>query len=244
MRPNRRDQLFADEGVIHQIVRVHNKEFLFERNQVKYLYFSSWARVRQRYHQERTVKLHAFAFMDNHLHTLIGYSKGSSSYSSFIQKAHTSFAMGFNRLLNRSGRMANDRPKTCLIQDLSYEMKAHFYIEANPIRIGKHTVDSLRRDKFNSYRFYAYGELDEITANIEPVQWYLDLAATPSERQKIYRKMFADYLGSDFKSIQSQKMQLYYIGDDPWTDQMYRKLLLKMTSKEPIGQNEVTASSA
>ncbi len=78
----------------------------------------------------------------------------------------------------------NERPRTALIGGIASEMRVHFYIEANPIRAGMVKLEKFRYYFWNSYRYFAHGELDERTQQITPPQWYLELGVTVQERQK------------------------------------------------------------
>ena len=53
--------------------------------------------------------------MSNHVHQQMSYQNGATKLSHFMRVAHGTFGMRFNRAFNRSGKVANDRPKTPLI---------------------------------------------------------------------------------------------------------------------------------
>ncbi len=104
------------------------------------------------------------------------------------------FGLRFNKKLRRTGKVANERPKTPLIGDSESQMRVHFYIEANPIRANITTLEKLRFFKWSSYRFYAYGIIDGFTRSLTPPQWYIELGKSDNDRQVRYRKLFRNYV--------------------------------------------------
>lgn len=140
------------------------------------------------------IQINAYCLMDNHSHELNHYLESSIYLSDYMRRSHSQFGRVFNDLNNRSGKVAESRPKTPLIEDWEHLMRVHFYIEANPVRAGKIPLEKLKNYKYCSYRYYAYGIEDEYTKMLTPPEWYLALGKTARERQKKYRKLFAAYL--------------------------------------------------
>jgi hypothetical protein len=97
-------------------------------------------------------------------------------------------------------------------------MRVHFYIEANPIRAGMVKPEKLRNYFWNSYRFYAHGEVDEWTKHITPPQWYIDLDQTPEGRQRAYRVLFRKYL--EQTTVSWTQFLSHFIGDALWVRKM------------------------
>jgi putative transposase len=126
--------------------------------------------------------------------------------------------MRFNRVFNRSGKVANERPKTPLIGGTESEMRVHFYIEANPIRAGMVKLEKLRYFFWNSYRLYAHGIVDAWTKHLTPPQWYVDLGNTPEERQRAYRVLFRKYL--EQVTVSWTQFLSHFIGDAVWVRKM------------------------
>jgi hypothetical protein len=153
-----------------------------------------------------------------------------------MRVAHGIFGALFNKAHKRTGKVANERPKTPLIGDLKSEIRTHFYIEANPVRARKTQLEKLRNDKYNSYRYFAYGEVDPITENITPPEWYLGLAKTPEKRQKLYRELFMQYLctGKEFAA----RFFKPFIGSIEWIQERKKAL------SDLLAENRVTSQSA
>jgi hypothetical protein len=57
--------------------------------------------------------------MGNHFHMATTYKNGSASLSNFMRYTHGLFGAQYNKTSNRSGSVAEGRPKTPLIQELS-----------------------------------------------------------------------------------------------------------------------------
>jgi len=143
-----------------------------------------------------SVGMQAFCYMDNHVHMLCSYSKGSSSLSKFMQRAHSSFGSHYNRKHGRRGKVAIERPKTPVVEDESQlQIDVHMYIEANPLRAGMvRNLNQLKGYRFSSYQYYAHGIKNRFTKGLTEPEWYRSLGETPIGRQKAYRKLFHDYL--------------------------------------------------
>ena len=61
--------------------------------------------------------------MSNHIHQQMSYSDGATKFSHVMRVAHGTFGMRFNRAFGRSGKVANERPKTPLVGGTEAEMK-------------------------------------------------------------------------------------------------------------------------
>lgn len=213
MRRPRCVLLSNDQGWVHQFWRCHNKEFYLAASAMKALYLFCVKLAMKTHNKERLLRIHAYTVMDNHFHNLIHYSEGSATLSRFLKQAHTIFGIRFNRIHQRSGKVAEDRPKTSLIENVEHLMRVHFYIEANPIRAGKCNLDRLRFNKYCSYRFYAYGITDEYTSMLSVPDWYVRLGKNSQQRQSRYRDLFRKYLGEVTNSFD---LLAPFIGSELW----------------------------
>jgi putative transposase len=221
MRIPRSIQLFFRRGIVHQFWRCHNKEFYLNAGKIKSLYLTCVKRALDTHNEDGSLKIYAYTVMDNHFHNLMDYQDGSGKLSAFLRQAHSLFGAAYNRSHKRSGKVAEGRPKTSLIENIEHLMRVHFYIEANPIRAAKCTLKQLRFYKYSSYRFYAYGIKDEFTSILTTPDWYRQLGTTLRERQYRYRALFQEHLG---KLQQGFKILVPFIGSDIW----------QITSKEEV----------
>lgn len=213
MRLPRSLQLEQPGGSVHKFWQCHNKSFLLADNKVKNLYMESTSRALNHDSVKNQIELSCYCLMSNHSHMLVDYLNESKYLSNFMRISHSWFGQTFNKIHNSSGKVANERPKTPLIQDSKHNMIVHFYIEANPIRAGFRTIENLKNYKYCSYGFYAYGIITQWSKLLTIPEWYLALGKSAKERQKIYRKLFREYLGIP-KKIENFLDQ--FIGDLQW----------------------------
>jgi REP element-mobilizing transposase RayT len=223
MRPTRSQVLSQSGGIVHKYWRCHNKEYLLQNPIFKKLYLMSSLIVPNPENKPTKVYINAFCIMDNHSHQLVTYDGPSKNLSDFMRISHSWFGRKYNNMNQRTGKVANERPKTPVIQDQEHAMRIHFYIESNPIRAGMFKFENLKLYVYSSFRFYAFGTVDEFTRNITVPQWYLNLGATPEQRQKKYRGLFKEYLKLTKATDPSWIFQLF-IGEILWRKSQEERL--------------------
>ncbi len=214
MRISRKKLLPQTGGSIHKFWRTHNKEFLLEKSEVKKLYLENTFFAINHKSVKNNVSIHAFCIMSNHVHESISYKDSTQDLSSYMRIAHGRFGNIFNKISNRQGAVAYDRPKTPLIQpNMWHEMRVHFYIEANPLRAKM--IRNLKMYSYSSFRFYAWGIKDEFTKKLTVPKWYLALGKTSKDRQSKYRSLFEKYLKETlvYTAIYTKSK---FIGDPTW----------------------------
>lgn len=224
MRIKRSYQLFPDRATIHLYWRCHNKESYLESPKFKDLYLKCLEEALEYNNQKENCKIHAFCVMSNHFHQLASYQNGSDKLSNFMRYSHALFGIRYNRAHRRSGKVAEGRPKTPLIQNITHEMRVQFYIEANPIRARIRTVENLKSYPYSSYGFYAYGIKTKFTHLLTIPEWYLALGPTPQIRQEKYRKLFQEYLNIESSPSHSQVFKRSFIGDLLWVEEIRTKI--------------------
>jgi len=168
MRIPRTIQLFSPDGYVHKFWRCHNREYYLRPNNIKELYFRCLKRALKFQTNQGNVLVHAYCAMDNHFHQINRYKNGSKWLSIFMRNAHSLFGRLYNDSHQRSGKVSQDRPKTPLIESDEYLMKAHFYVESNPIRARMFTPENLKLYKFSSFSFYAFGRKNNLTEILTP----------------------------------------------------------------------------
>ena len=233
MRIPRRLQLFDDNGSVHKYWRCHNRSFLLSESHIKDLYLKCTEYALNHASVRNNIKLSSFCIMNNHVHMQTQYKKCSSYLSQFMRISHSRFGFSYNRIHKSSGKVANERPQTPLIEDPTHDMRVQFYIEANPIRAGFRKLENLHIYKYSSYGFYAYGKKTQWTHLLTIPDWYLKLGQTASERQKVYRKLFKEYLEQD---IDSSEMLRPFIGTLVWVYQkkeVTKKRIKQLTASPP-----------
>lgn len=217
--------MWPSSGNVHLYWRCHNKEFYLENDNFKDLYLYCVNEGLEYKSTAESVKIHAYCTMGNHFHMSTTYLNGSHNLSNYTRYAHGNFGMRYNKRQDRSGKVAQGRPKTQLVQNDEHAIRVHFYIEANPIRAKFRTVNNLKYYRHSSFGFYAYGIKTKFTHLLTIPQWYLNLGPNPRSRQAKYREMFARYLKED-SQVYSTYFQQLYIGDAIWINSA-----LKMAKK-------------
>lgn len=231
MRLPRSVQLYNISGFVHQFWRCHNKEFYLVAAVMKALYLRCMMRALKTHNKEKSITIYAYTVMDNHFHNLMRFTHGSTRLSNFLRQAHSIFGSRFNKIHGRSGKVAEGRPKTSLIENIEHLMRVQFYIEANPLRAGKCTLAQLKYYKFSSYRFYAYGITDEFSAMLTVPDWYKALGKSAQQRRARYRSLFMSSLdgGIDVKTLFSP-----FIGSSGWKESITQKVIELLTGKKSM----------
>ena len=228
MRIPRSIQLNYESGFVHKFWRCHNREFYLRDNKIKDLYLNCAGEALSDKSLSKTVKIHAFCAMDNHFHKVMSYDEGSQNLSEFMRKAHSSFGARYNKLKKRTGKVAESRPKTPLIENFDHLARVHFYVEANPIRAGMVDLGRLKKYKYSTYQFYAYG-IKHLSHDIISIpDWYKELGSTPKERQKEYRRLFQIYLDENKSGLLN--FLKAFIGSPEWVLRESRRAIAEATS--------------
>lgn len=224
MRIPRRLQLMDKSGSVHKYWKCHNNDFLLDNDKFKDLYLNCSIEALQHKKINKKVLMNAYSIMDNHAHMGLYYEDSSEHLSNYMRISHSKFGYQFNKISNRSGKVANERPKTPYVENDESLIRVHMYIEANPVRAGKLTLKQLKYHKYSSYMFYAYGVKNKWTKNLTYPDWYLKLGKTLKECQRIYREMFCQYLNEN-NNDQTFFETYDFIGSITWKHQ--RKKLIK-----------------
>ena len=239
MRVSRSLQLQEDQGSVHLIWRCHNKEKYLATNQMRDLYLDCVKfSINKKVEHKENVKVHAYCVMSNHYHQFTTYKNGSINLSKHMRLSHGVFGARYNKKTGRSGKVADSRPKTPLIENLDHEMRVHFYIEANPIRAGICSLSELHLYKHNTYKYYAYGIKDNYSDILTVPDWYLALGKTEQARQAKYRRYFYIYVHD--KILDSAMAKMFcrdWIGSVLWQEQMKLKIKIGLQQKKDNSEN-------
>jgi putative transposase len=171
---------------VHKIWRGHNKEWNIKTVQEKNKYLELLNDG-----LGNNNPLQALTLMSNHTHELY-WTTDVKELSNQMRKHHSRYGRYFNCKHKRCGKVAQDRPKTCLIEDDVHYMYAVFYIHANPVRAG--IVNDAKDYPYSTHKLYAFGKKEAWMKNVEFPDWYIGLGNSMVERQRKYRKLFDAYL--------------------------------------------------
>jgi putative transposase len=164
----------------HVIQRGNNRQNCFTGNQDMAAY-ANW--LNEAAH-EYGLLIHAWVFMSNHIH-LLATPTQEDSLSKVMQDLGRQYVRYFNHRYQRSGTLFEGRFRSCLVQDETYLLICHRYIELNPVRAGMVTNPSAY--VWSSYHANGLGRAAKIWT---PHPLYLELGKTGEDRQKNYRSLF------------------------------------------------------
>jgi len=204
-RPARKDILGDGPAIVHLTARAHNRDFLLADPVVKttlYLLLFIYKTV-------YGILVYDYAFMDSHIH-LILYVPSTEALSRFMQQVFSQLARLVNKRLNRCGQVLMDRAHTPVIQDGRHFINTMRYIDLNPVRAGM--VAKAKDYAWSSYRYYAYGEHDDL---IDPAPEYLGLSKVAAIRRKTYQELVTNLLARGECRL-PEMTTWYYIGDPAW----------------------------
>jgi putative transposase len=158
-------------------------------------------------------RLEALTLMGNHGHEK-PYITDQKRYSDHMRRHHARYGALFNRKYNRCGKVAQDRPKTCLIGSVWHDMMVTFYIHANPLRA--RLVRDAKDYRWSTHRLYALGIREDWMRNVVLPQWYMELGRTMRQRQKKYRSLFQRYLRESDRFL-NELIKRPFFGPQRWT---------------------------
>lgn len=145
----------------HIITQGINKECIFnsKHNKEKYLHF-----LLTKLYQSN-VKLLAYCIMDNHVHHLM-YTENISEISSLMKSVNTSYAIYYNKTLDRVGYVFRNRFLSEPILDQKHLFSCLTYIHNNPVKAGiVKNIDSYIYSSYSNYIF-KNGIVNDNTLNL------------------------------------------------------------------------------
>jgi putative transposase len=186
-----RNLTVREDLCVHKYWRGHNKEPNIST-------FAQKKRYLEIYNEDCESKkylagshMHAATIMTNHVHE-VHFISNQKLFSDQMRRHHSRYGQFFNKLQNRTGKVAEGRPHTTLLQNENSEMRAVFYIHANPIRAK--IVRDPRNYFWSTHRLYAFGKREVWMKNIIFPDWYINLGPSSEVRQRRYRELFEHYL--------------------------------------------------
>jgi hypothetical protein len=181
----KRSIALPEEAAFHYLWRCVDKAFFLTLAFYKAMFLDSFFKFHKR--SMGMVAAYSYCVMSNHFHMVAELLGGPDWMSKWAHSGHTSFSVKFNRREERIGPVGADRFKSVVIEDDESIMYTMFYGDWNPVAAGM--VSHPREYEYSSYRFYAYGEVNRWTEYLTRPKWYMDLADTDEERQRLYREM-------------------------------------------------------
>jgi putative transposase len=176
----RRQRLVAPNVPLHIIQRGNNRQNCFFATSDYLVYLDLLKRSASR----TGCAVHAYVLMSNHVHILISpaIEVGPGEMMKAVGERYVQY---INQTYNRTGTLWEGRFRSCLVQDETYLLICHRYIELNPVRAGMVSHPSLYN--WSSYRCNAYGDANELITS-HPL--FDSLGNDQYERALAYRDLF------------------------------------------------------
>lgn len=197
----------------HKTWKGHNGEWNINTPSEKRAYLDFLSQEHQKISPKKN-PLRAICVMSNHVHEIYTLDV-LEIFCKFMRSHHSRYGMYFNKKHQRHGKVAQDRPHTSLMENHHYEMMATFYIHANPLRAG--ICKDASSYQWSTHALYAFGKRASWMKDfwICFPKWYMALGKTWAQRQKVYRKLFAQYL----KKFGEEKIKFltFGFGTSIWT---------------------------
>lgn len=230
-----RSEIITGENTLfHAFWKCHNDEWLLRSEYSKRLYYNLLLKYKTRYQ----IQIFSWCLMSNHPH-LTGRCPSQKNLSDFFRCVNSQFAAKMNKFLKRKGQVVNDRFKSPVIETDEKLLSVIIYNDLNPTR----TIKGIHPDhyKWSSYHHYASGKEDPL---ITQPECYLELASTPEERQREYKKMINEIILSDEKikfkcPYKNRTRLLVYIGDPIWVKKNYDRIRKSADLKRKLWKKQL-----
>ncbi len=216
-----RDFTLPANSIYHMMWRTVAGAFFLESDAMKRMFLFCFFRFMFR--AGGKVLLHSYCVMSNHFHKAAQLKGSAKPMSKWARAAHSSFAQRLNRLLKRRGPVAQDRPKTVVCQTQEELKRVMFYGDWNPVEAGM--CDHPSEYRFSSYRYYAFGVINEWTEHLTPPQFYLEMGDTPEERQAEYRRQCDEYWREKKLPEERQLEHGHALGSEKFVRNRHRLML-------------------
>lgn len=176
-------------------------------------------------HHKHSCAIHAYVFMNNHLHLLITPA-AQESPGKMMHVVETVYARYFNRRYGRTGAVWEGRYHSSLVQSAKYFFTCSRYIELNPVRALM--VDHPECHAWSSYHCNADAKSNAL---ITPHAMYRNLARKARDCSSAYRALFANSLDTEaITAIRAGTKSNGLTGDSSFHHQIERQLQRKIAT--------------
>ncbi len=211
---------------VHKIWRSHNREWNIKSPDEKKMYMHLMA---ENFVNPSGNRVEAVTLMSNHAHEVL-YIEDVKLFSNQMRQHHGAYGQFFNKKHKRSGKVARDRPKTCLIGDDGHAMRVVFYIHANPVRAK--IVRNANNYRWSTHKLYAFGKRESWMNCVALPAWYLNLGRNMVDRQRKYRKLFDFYLRQS-GLMKSRDFERPFFGPTLWMLPLYDRIKIPAQCHSP-----------
>ena len=126
-------------GRYHVTARGNERKRIYRRDSDRARFLELLSEATDRF----TLRVHAYALMDNHYHLLIETPRANLSQS--MQWLNVSYSIWFNRRHNRVGHLLQGRFKAFIVEDDAGWQEVARYVHLNPVRLGGLGLDKRQR---------------------------------------------------------------------------------------------------
>ena len=207
----RRPRIFLPNTPVHVIQRGNNRQVCFSSDKDRKA-LAHWLKEGS---EKFGLSIHAWVFMTNHIHLLVT-PEHPESIAKCMQHLGRYYVRYFNDRFGRTGTLFEGRYRAHLVDTGAYVLQCCRYIELNPVRAGM--VADPADYPWSSYAAHAFGVRMKV---FRPHAVYEQLGTTDSERQKAYRQLFVEELGTEVvESIRAAVQTGFVFGNDRFRDQV------------------------
>lgn len=202
-------RLLLSHSYYHIMTRGNNKNIVFKKPNDYYYYLDRFAD----YKKELPFDLFHYSLMPNHVHLLIK-TKNALAFAIFMKKINLSYFHYYKNHYNWAGHFWQGRYKSQPVGKDEYFIQCGKYIELNALRGG--LIKNPEDYKFSSYRYYAYGERNNL---ITEDMFYNELDDNKTQRQQAYRDLIVSefipekrksMVWADSKQSHNEKQKIKY----------------------------------
>ena len=135
----------SESNIYHVFARGPGKQIIFEDEDDRHLLHA----LLNKNFRLNSIDVHAWCFMDNHIHLLL---RGEiESISKSLKSVLESYAMSFNKKYGRSGHLFQEAFKSEPINNDSHYLATLRYIHQNPLKAGLSRTCSFPWSSFDEY---------------------------------------------------------------------------------------------
>jgi putative transposase len=179
---------------------------------------------------ERSLAVHAYVLMDNHIH-LLATPQAQGDLSWVMQALGRRYVHAFNRRHGRTGTLWEGRFRAAVVETDRYFLACQRYIELNPVRAG--VADDPGAFRWSSAQHHLGTRVDTLVSD-HSVFW--TLGNTPFEREAAYRALLAQGMGSDeAEAITQATLRARVIGGNAFVEQLSR-MIDRPVAQRPRGR--------
>lgn len=176
----RRARLYVPGYPAHITVRGNNRQAIFTTEGDRLFFHRCLVETTRRF----GLAVHAYVFMDNHIH-ILGTGQAADSLSKVVQCMGRRYVSYYNYLHGRTGTLWEGRFHSSLVESERYFLVCHQYVEANPVRAGM--VEDPGLFRWSSHGANASSRADDL---VTPHSLYMELGRSELDRQRAYRRIF------------------------------------------------------